>query len=251
MRWYGTARTDIGKHRAINQDSFGFADDLRLWVIADGMSTPPGGEVASRIAVETFIGVVRNHGKHALPSNDAKQPDVPALLEQAMAAANEEVRRQAASHPALAGMGSTLSALCINGQTAPQATVAHIGDSRVYLLREGRLRLITHDHSYVEALFQAGRISRAQALTHPMRHVLTRALGPDAEVKADLATTVWHQNDRFLLCTDGLTKMLPDHEIERILQTFLHEPEHACQHLIDAANLAGGEDNTTVLVIAD
>lgn len=251
MRWHATARTDTGKHRGINQDSYGIADALRLWVVADGMSTPPGGEVASRIAVDTLITVASNQCPRSRPPDDTRRCDMPTILRQAMAAANEQVRRHAASHPHLAGMGSTLSALSINAQPPLQATVAHVGDSRVYLFRKGRIRLITRDHSYVEMLIQAGRISRTQALTHPMRHVLTRALGTQAKVEADLVTTALRPDDRFLLCTDGLTKMLAEPEIERILQCCLDEPEQACHRLVDAANLAGGEDNTTVLMIAE
>jgi len=204
-----------------------------LFVVADGMGGAQAGEVASRIAVECF--------QPGLP--DASEP------EQALAAlartANAHIHELSHTNAEQAGMGTTLTAVYVGEQ---DVAIAHVGDSRAYCLRDGELIRLTDDHSLVDELLRQGRLTPEEAVEHPQRSVITRALGPEGEVEVDTRSFHGRHGDVYLLCSDGLTTMLSEHEVASILLDHprLHDAGEA---LIAAANDAGGRDNITVLLL--
>lgn len=227
--------TDPGRKRAANEDAV-FADPARTtFVVADGLGGLPGGEVASWIAA-------RRIGE-ALVRLDCTLPVEEAVLA-AVRDANRAILENAANDPRLAGMGTTVVlALGLEGSFL----VGHVGDSRAYLLREKHLSALTRDHSVVRELLDTGRITIEAARHHPQRNVVTRTLGSGAG-EPDLRTVPTRPGDRFLLCSDGLTEMLADPEIEQVLVRFT-EPMRCCRELVARANDRGGLDNITVIVI--
>ncbi len=223
-------RSDVGLVRSHNEDSF--LVRTPLFVVSDGMGGHAAGEVASSIAVETV-------GAQA----PAEPDDI--LLGAAIEAANRAVIKGAEEGRGKPGMGCTVSAVLIKGD---RMAIAHVGDSRVYLLHEGRIVRITHDHSFVEELVDAGQITEDEARVHPSRSVITRALGSDPEMYADHYTLDVRTGDRVILCSDGLSSMVDDREIE-LLTVSSASPQAAADKLVSAALTAGGADNVTVLVV--
>ena len=227
-----TLRTDIGKLRKQNEDAAWFDESRAVFAVADGMGGHLAGEVASRMAIEAV-------------QRMAKDNDVPgiAALREAVAGAHEMILSHAQSHIECAGMGTTLSVLWLGRS---YAYIAHVGDSRIYRLRAGSLTQITQDHSLVEELVRAGLITREQARTHPRRNIITRALGTHGENEPDLLVTDVQDGDLFLLCTDGLSGMVTDAQIERMLLE--NGMEDAADALLAAALDAGGRDNVTLIL---
>ncbi|RVU96656.1 Stp1/IreP family PP2C-type Ser/Thr phosphatase [Coriobacteriales bacterium OH1046] len=223
-------RSDVGLVRTHNEDSF--LVRTPLFVVSDGMGGHAAGEVASSIAVETI-------GTRA----PAEPDDI--LLGAAVEEANRAVIKGAAEGRGKPGMGCTASAVLIKGD---RMAIAHVGDSRVYLLHEGRLVRVTHDHSFVEELVDAGQITEDEARVHPSRSVITRALGSDPDMYSDHFTLDVRNGDRVILCSDGLSSIVADHEIE-LLAVSSASPQAAADKLVSAALTAGGADNVTVLVI--
>ena len=248
MSWKGKGLTHIGKVRQINQDAFGIHDHLRLWLIADGMGGHAGGEVASQLAVQEMAGYFEKH-RPELVKNLNESKDVTVILEEALEAANHAIREHARDHFELLGMGTTAVAVHIAGELPFLATIAHAGDSRAYLLRDQSLRLLTRDHSLVEERIELGILTPEQALTHPLRHILTRALGIEHSVIPSVTTIELTEKDRLLLCTDGLTKMMTDQHILHTIQRANATLEKACFALIEEANNEGGQDNVTVVMV--
>jgi PPM family protein phosphatase len=224
------ARTDIGRARERNEDSYLVRDPL--FAVADGMGGHLGGEVASSIALE------------ALKTLDRSDGLMQALVEE-IQKANRRVLEKGQGDPALRGMGTTLTVLVAEGD---KAHVAHVGDSRAYLLRDGSLKQLTEDHTLVQRMVAEGRISPEEAGRHPQRSILTRAIGVDEEVPVEQITLDVHGGDRLLLCTDGLTGMIGEERIQDVLETE-PDPQAASDRLVDEANRAGGEDNITVVVV--
>lgn len=229
-----TLRTDIGKLRKQNEDAAWFDESRAVFAVADGMGGHLAGEVASRMAIEAVQRMAREN----------ERPGIAALRE-AVACAHETILAHAQDHIECAGMGTTLSVLWLGEN---YAYIAHVGDSRIYRLREGSLTQITQDHSLVEELVRAGLITREQARTHPRRNIITRALGTHGENEPDLLVTDVQDGDVFLLCTDGLTGMVPDDEIERTLRDC--GMEAAADRLLALALDAGGRDNVTLILCA-
>ena len=229
-----TLRTDIGKLRKQNEDAAWFDEARAVFAVADGMGGHLAGEVASRMAIEAVQRMAR----------EKERPGIAALRE-AVACAHETILAHAQDHIECAGMGTTLSVLWLGEN---YAYIAHVGDSRIYRLREGSLTQITQDHSLVEELVRAGLITREQARTHPRRNIITRALGTHGENEPDLLVTDVQDGDVFLLCTDGLTGMVPDDEIERTLRDC--GIEAAADRLLALALDAGGRDNVTLILCA-
>ena len=227
-----TLRTDIGKLRKQNEDAAWFDEDRAVFAVADGMGGHLAGEVASRMAIEAVQRMAR---ENACPGI--------AALRETVASAHETILAHAQDHIECAGMGTTLSVLWLG---VNYAYIAHVGDSRIYRLREGSLTQITQDHSLVEELVRAGLITREQARTHPRRNIITRALGTHGENEPDLLVTDVQDGDLFLLCTDGLTGMVTDAQIERILLE--SDMEAAADALLAAALDAGGRDNVTLIL---
>ena len=224
-------RTDTGRQRNANEDT-PFARPP-IFVVADGMGGAQAGEVASKTAAETFEG--------ALPQAPPEQ-----LLRETIEAANRKVHERAQSDPALAGMGTTITAAIVDLE-AEEVAIGHVGDSRAYRLRGGKLEQLTRDHSLVEEMRRKGQLTDAQAEDHPQRSIITRALGPEPEVEVDVQTVPALDGDVFLLCSDGLTTMLDDEHIARLLARAT-SMEAASRALVDEANRAGGRDNITVLL---
>ena len=229
-----TLRTDIGRLRRQNEDAAWFDESRAVFAVADGMGGHLAGEVASRMAIEAVQRMAREN----------ERPGIAALRE-AVACAHETILTHAQDHIECAGMGTTLSVLWLGEN---YAYIAHVGDSRIYRLREGSLTQITQDHSLVEELVRAGLITREQARTHPRRNIITRALGTHGENEPDLLVTDVQDGDVFLLCTDGLTGMVPDDEIERTLRDC--GIEAAADRLLALALDAGGRDNVTLILCA-
>jgi protein phosphatase len=243
-RWRGCGLSDVGRVRSSNQDAFALFDDRGMWVVADGMGGHAGGNVASRLAVEAVAS-----SSASLPAGTPHQ-DEAAILRQAVSHANQAIRQEAVLHPELTGMGTTLVLLRITGHPVPQAIIAHVGDSRAYLIRKDVLTQLTQDHSWVEEQIRQGNLDPREADRHPMRHVLTRAVGTEAAVVPDITVHRLEAHDQILLCTDGLTKMLGDEEILRVLRQTGTDGDKVCHALIQQANERGGQDNTTVVTVA-
>ena len=222
-------RSDTGRQRTANEDSF-YAR-APVFAVADGMGGAQAGEVASRIAADSFEPAERK----------GESPE--AYLRAIAEVANERIHSVAQSDSSRSGMGTTLTSAMVEGD---EVSLAHVGDSRAYLWRDGRLRMLTSDHSLVEELRRQGRISDEQAQDHPQRSIITRALGPEAEVEVDTFSFSARPGDVFVLCSDGLTTMIKDDEIAAIIGRS-ESLDEAVRALVEAANERGGRDNITVV----
>ncbi|MBQ7848104.1 MAG: Stp1/IreP family PP2C-type Ser/Thr phosphatase [Clostridia bacterium] len=226
--------THQGKMRPTNQDTLIVDEALRLYGVADGMGGHRGGETASAGARDAV-----------LRSLQAEKPALEAMRK-AVEGANTELFAQQAADAKLAGMGTTLTMLWMSDSFA---YIAHVGDSRVYVLREGKLQQMTDDHSMVAELVRLGQLTAEEAERHPFRNVITRAVGTEEGIQVDLAVEERMPGDTWLICSDGLYGMVADAEIEKTLQE--HAAEQAAELLLDAALEAGGRDNISVIVLHD
>jgi len=230
MKLAAASATDQGLVRANNEDAFLIDDERALFAVADGMGGHRGGEVASHTAIEALRAAVAS-GTH---------------IRDAIVRANDAVLARADGDDELTGMGTTLTAIiAVEGN---QLLIGHVGDSRAYLLRAGVLHRETEDHSLVEELVREGRLTPEQAESHPQRAIVTRALGVDEDVDVDVYRLTLEAGDRVVLCSDGLTTMVRERDIERLAHDEA-DTQHLADALVRAANDAGGEDNTTVVVI--
>ncbi|MFA9431648.1 Stp1/IreP family PP2C-type Ser/Thr phosphatase [Egicoccus sp. AB-alg2] len=234
-RMVATGGTDVGRVREGNEDSFLVAESV--FAVADGM----GGHLAGEIASATALGPVEAlDGKVFADADDADE-----ALRRAIVEANEIVSRMAEEEPAYRGMGTTLTAAMLEGR---RLHVAHVGDSRAYLLRDDKFSQLTDDHTLVQHLIDAGQITRREAASHPQRSIITRAIGVARDVEVDSMTIDVEPGDQVLLCSDGLTGVLEDEEIAEELRSG-EDPEHVIQRLIQAANARGGPDNITLVLL--
>jgi protein phosphatase len=225
--------TDLGRQRQGNEDSLFVR--APLFVVADGMGGAQAGEVASEMAVRAFEG--------GLPDEAPAEG-----LVQIVRAANRRIHERSRNERGRAGMGTTLTAAYLT--TGDEVIVAHVGDSRAYLLRDGDLVRLTHDHSLVGELVARGKLTEEQAESHPQRSVITRALGPEPDVEVDLEAFQARAGDIFLLCSDGLCDMVEDEDIAMTLQTLgKGNLKLAAQHLVQMANDNGGRDNVSVILV--
>jgi serine/threonine protein phosphatase PrpC len=240
--------TDQGKRRNNNEDAYLLDDERGLYAVADGIGGSEGGEVASHIAVESLaeavVNLIQEKEQTAPPGAARTTGSESTLLRQAVTVANNEIQHAQDQHPELAGMGTTLVTLLFRKEVA---CIAHVGDSRAYLLRSGEFKQLTEDHSFVADQVRSGVMTPEQAKSSPYRHMITRALGTADEIQPDVAQQRVQKNDKFLLCTDGLTEMVADEDIGRILAAAA--PREAVQQLLAAANNAGGVDNITAVVV--
>jgi serine/threonine protein phosphatase PrpC len=241
IQWRSAALSDRGRLRQRNEDAFLLRPDARLAAVADGMGGHAAGDVASRLAIEQLDSAF-------VLTTSQRAGAVGRRLVAAFEAANDALLEQAATTPALRGMGTTLTALCTLPD-APQVVIAHIGDSRAYRLRHRSLRQLTIDHTWVQQQVDAGMLTPQQARSHPWSSMLERVLGTPAVGPADTYVVDAEPGDIFLLCSDGLTCMIDDFEIAALLSRDLPLDTHA-EQLVDAANLRGGRDNITVVLIA-
>lgn len=227
------AVTDRGKVRSENEDAF--LATGKIFAVADGMGGHLAGEVASATALKIFKDQIER-GRGSTNKN---------LIVQSIQKANQTVYQKAIGEPGQQGMGTTLTAMILKNQ---KYLIGHIGDSRAYLLRKDKLRRLTEDHALVAEMVREGKISPEEAAGHPLRNVLTRALGVEPELEVDLIVQDQLAGDKILLCTDGLNAMLDDEQIERIIAREAN-PEDICQELIRTANAKGGSDNVTVVLV--
>jgi serine/threonine protein phosphatase PrpC len=241
--------TNVGRVRANNEDCFKIVEALNLFVLSDGMGGEAHGEIASALAVETVV-------KHCLETeNDPAMTvfgDMPAgwsektkRLSSAVHLANKSIYDSAQEHPEQHGMGATLTAAWIDGS---KLSIAHVGDSRAYLLRSGTLQQLTSDHSLVAEQVRRGILTPAEAERSEMQSVLLRALGAHPEIEVDAEEHTLFERDVLVLCSDGLTRMVTEPEIAGKLQAE-PDPAKAAERLVELANDQGGADNVTVLVV--
>ena len=226
------AKSDVGRVRQGNEDSYLVQEPL--FAVADGMGGHLGGEIASATTVETITRAAQEEAPHDT-----------ARLAAMVRQANSAVWEKAQGDPELRGMGTTCTLVLLDGE---ELHIAHVGDSRAYLLRGGELTQVTEDHTLVNRMVKEGRLKPEEADRHPQRSIITRALGVDAEVEVDELTLGVEEGDRFLLCSDGLTSMIDFTTLGDTLRT---QPsgQDAVDRLIDLANEAGGEDNITVVLV--
>lgn len=228
------AKTDVGLLRQRNEDSF--VAEYPLFAVADGLGGHVGGEVASRVALERLAQAT---------TTDGPEDTISERLREAIHEANRAVGERASNEPRLTGMGTTLTAVVVGRD---RLHLGHVGDSRAYLLRDGDLRALTEDHTLVQRMVREGRLTPEQAGVHPQRSVLTRALGIEDDLEVDQTTVEVTAGDRLLLCSDGLTAMVDDEDIQKIL-VGEEDPQAASNALVEAANAAGGQDNITTIVL--
>jgi protein phosphatase len=224
------AKTDTGRQRRENEDcAFARAP---VFVVADGMGGAQAGEVAAKIAVDAF--------SHSLPDSGSPEERLAHRVQEA----NQRIWEQSRARSEQAGMGTTLTAAYLDDS---ELAIAHVGDSRAYLFRDGSLKRLTQDHSLVDELVRRGKLTEEQAAEHPQRSIITRALGAEPTVEVDTWTYPVRPGDVLLLCSDGLTSMVAEERVEEILAGSM-DLGVAAQQLIDEANAAGGRDNITVVL---
>jgi len=236
VQYTAAAVSDRGRKRPSNEDAFGYSVEHGVFVVCDGMGGAAAGEIASSLAVDEMMRLLVAEGQGA---------PTPEQAEKAIYAANQAVFIRSQRNPKLAGMGTTLVAL-IAGER--QVWILNVGDSRGYRLRTGTLQQITRDHSLVEEQVRMGRMNRTEAQRSPLRNMITRALGTQSQVTADVFALEAEPGDLYLLCSDGLTRELSDPLIESLLRLEL-PLEELCVRLVNAANKAGGHDNITCLLV--
>ncbi len=236
MQLSSVTRTDIGRKRQTNEDAYAAFDQLGFYAVADGM----GGHAAGRLAADAGVAeLVRRLCSRS-------QEPGPEALRLGFHAANATILEQALRDPNARGMGTTLATLWIR---EGRAILAHVGDSRIYLVRGPRMHLLTLDHAPVAEMLLRREISPEQARAHPGRNVINRAVGVRPWVEPDVALIPVEASDVFVLCTDGLTALVEDAEIERILRDCEENLELSAEVLIELANSRGGDDNSTVVLV--
>jgi PPM family protein phosphatase len=241
--------THVGKQRQHNEDAFLVADEAKLYLVADGMGGHAAGEIASRIAVDSISEFILHTKEddgtwpHAYDEHFGRATN---RLMAALRLANTRVLEAMRKDARLRGMGTTVVACLADGETM---SVAHVGDSRAYMIRNNQLQRITNDHSWVFEQVQAGMLTEAEAEKHPLRNVITRALGGALQVSPDATEIEAKTGDVYLLCSDGLTGMVPEDEILRLVTSHDGDLEGAAQALIDTANERGGLDNITAVLV--
>lgn len=239
--------SDVGKKRLRNEDSFLVSDDLKLFVVADGMGGHSGGEYASHLAVATIEEVISSMNSDpeatVISGVNSAETELGDRLQYAIEVAGQKIFDQALYDPELKGMGTTITSVMFGDG---MAYVANVGDSRVYLLRGTQIKQITVDHSLVGEQMRLGLIEKGDVKKHKFKNIITRSVGYQEEVEIDLSKHELQKGDRLLLCSDGLTNMVDDKTILEIgtgtdIQT-------SCRKLIEKANDNGGEDNITVII---
>ena len=249
-------RTDPGRVRHNNEDACASSPSAGIFVVCDGMGGAAGGEIASRLAADTFL----QHLVNSASETPSQNPQ--GSLTAAINSANEAVFQHASQNPQLAGMGTTLVALLHSSLNEPadaskpcELWLTHVGDSRCYRLRGGRLALLTADHSVVEDQLRAGQITAEQAARSPLRNLITRAIGSHPHVDSEIQNHPILPGDLYLLASDGLTRELSDDDLTPLLAAIPTPATElilsaACESLIVAANFHGGQDNITVILVA-
>jgi PPM family protein phosphatase len=244
MRLRVGAGTDTGRVRALNEDAYMLRADEGLFVVCDGMGGAPAGEVASQLAVDAIVRHLGEPASSAASDARAYLPHTNRLAE-VVRRSNEVIYDQAQKDPRQAGMGTTVVGAWIRQQVVG---VAHVGDSRAYLWHDQRLEPLTRDHSLGEAQIAAGLLEEVRRLPVEQQNALVRVLGREPDVEVDLKEVPVQPGDYVLLCSDGLTRMVPEYVLAKVFHEF-QDPQRICDVLIAAANGNGGADNITVVVV--
>jgi PPM family protein phosphatase len=248
MRLRAGAGTDTGRVRTMNEDTYALRTQQGLFMVCDGMGGAPAGEVASQLAADLIV-----DGLEATPHDQDGDPLEPAgtylpwtnRLAAAVRRSNRVIYAQGQTDPRCAEMGTTVVSAWVNQSIA---SVAHVGDSRAYLWRNGQLEQLTSDHSLVEAQVRAGILDRDGSMLSPQQNVLLRVVGGEPDVEVELNEVPLQPGDFLLLCSDGLTRMVTDDDLAGAIAR-LRDPQRICDDLIEAANRNGGADNITVVVV--
>lgn len=239
--------SDVGRKRTRNEDSFLVSDELGFFIVADGMGGHSGGEYASRLAVvtieEVLSSMITDPEATVISGVNSEEDEYGDRLRYAIRMAGQKIFDQALYDPELKGMGTTITAVMIDEGAA---YVANVGDSRVYLISDGQIKQLTNDHSLVSEQIRAGLITEADAKKHKLKNIITRSVGYQEEVEIDITRIQIKPGDRFVLCSDGLTNMVDNKEIVRIVTE--NDLQSGCRELINTANKNGGDDNVTVIV---
>jgi protein phosphatase len=250
LRISADAQSDVGRKRKGNEDALCLNDEQRLYVVADGMGGHAAGEVASRVAVDAIAEFVELTGGNQEITWPFGLDDTISYegnrLKTAVRHANTRVIEATRESAEYEGMATTVAAVLVDGDIA---NLAHVGDSRIYLWNGESIEQLTRDHSWVNEQIENGAISPEQARSHPLRNVVTRALGGRADLVVDIQSRRMAPGDMLLLCSDGLTTMVPDDGIARILRESEGDVARATTALISEANERGGEDNITVVLL--
>lgn len=239
--------SDVGKKRDKNEDRYLTLSDLDLYMVADGMGGHVGGEYASRLATDTVKEIAAALAKDpeaTLPETGEFKPgDYKGYLQYALSTASLRIYEEATIDKRLQGMGTTAVILWFQSN---KVAIANVGDSRAYRIRNGKIEQLTTDHSLVSEQIRAGVLQPSEARDHRLKNIITRSVGFQEEVEADIETKMVKTGDIYLLCTDGLYNLVED---EEMLDVILHQNlKHACKHLVDIANARGGDDNITVIL---
>lgn len=237
------ANTDVGQVRQMNQDAYYISeenDSYKLCILADGMGGYNGGEIASRLACITSANYIKNN---FINDKAYTKEELLDLIKRTIYYANKIVYEKSCKEPELEQMGTTLEICLIYNN---RMYIGHIGDSRIYRLRQEFMRKITVDHSYVQKLVKDGTITKEEALTHPKKNMLMKALGCEETVEPDVIVKNFNDGDIILICSDGLTNMIAEQEIYNIVKKDI---ENAVENLIKKANELGGRDNITVIIV--
>jgi PPM family protein phosphatase len=250
LRISADAQSDVGRKRKGNEDALCLNDEQRLYVVADGMGGHAAGEVASRVAVDAiaeFVELTGGNQEITWPFGlDETISYEGNRLKTAVRHANTRVIEATRESAEYEGMATTVAAVLVDGDIA---NLAHVGDSRIYLWNGQSIEQLTRDHSWVNEQIENGAISPEQARSHPLRNVVTRALGGRADLVVDIQSRRMAPGDMLLLCSDGLTTMIPDDGIARILRESEGDVARATSALVSEANERGGEDNITVVLL--
>lgn len=237
------ACSDIGKIREINQDAYFYIEDeiVPVFIVADGMGGHKAGEIASNLAISTIASYYKVNRDKIVN----EEMFIPQFMNESIAKANERIIEESQGDEELKGMGTTVT-MCII--LKDELYIGHVGDSRAYLLRDSELIQLTQDHSLVGELLRTGSITKEEAMNHPKKNVITRALGGDLKLKVDIINRELNNDDKIILCTDGLTNMVSE---QRILETIKVDENifESCSKLVNIANEIGGIDNTTIMLI--
>jgi serine/threonine protein phosphatase PrpC len=243
------ARSEVGRIRKNNEDSFAVSREMNLFVVSDGMGGQASGEIASRLAVDTVLAHCSGSGSNStspfVGERIAGVSDTSNRLASAIRSANQAIQQEARESAAKQGMGATIVAVRCE---AERMSVANVGDSRAYRLRDNQLEQLTRDHSLVAEQVRHGDMTEEEGSASELQNVLLRGLGIEAEVDVDVTDELLIEGDVILLCTDGLTHEVPDGLIESILRS-ASDAQQAADQLVEAANQAGGRDNITAIVV--
>ncbi|HJX32409.1 MAG TPA: Stp1/IreP family PP2C-type Ser/Thr phosphatase [Thermodesulfobacteriota bacterium] len=241
-----SAKSDLGLKRKVNEDSFLADENIGLFMVLDGIGGHLAGEVASKLGLNTIKkNVIRSIKNKPLADNQNLSREVQ-ILNESLMLANQVIYEAANSQPEYFGMGTTVASLLLGRENI---AIAHVGDSRIYLIRENSIERLTEDHSLVMEQFKRGIISAQEAEKSEMKNIITRALGAEELLTPTVDELIPFNNDLFLICSDGLTDLVTDDELLEIILKSRHVLDQAAQNLIDKANEKGGKDNITAILV--